>query len=176
VSANGFVEYISTSEMIEFFKVVYDNLNPNGSFVVGSRNRLFNVFCLNEFTRNELDESAISDLLLESLAIANEINISDLVEMKCAPIQKENMEHENTGIKVNKRFQYTPLQLCKIMKEIGFVTLDIHPIHIHVVPPVFKNKYPGVHASISNMLQSYSKENKELIPYSSSFMLHAKKI
>jgi 2-polyprenyl-3-methyl-5-hydroxy-6-metoxy-1,4-benzoquinol methylase len=43
ISANGFIEYISLDELDAFIKTIADALSLGGSFVVGSRNRLFNL-------------------------------------------------------------------------------------------------------------------------------------
>jgi 2-polyprenyl-3-methyl-5-hydroxy-6-metoxy-1,4-benzoquinol methylase len=60
VSANGFIEYISLAELDQFLSLTYEALNPGGSLVVGSRNRLFNVFSLNHYTATEIDQEHIA--------------------------------------------------------------------------------------------------------------------
>ncbi|NCC62737.1 MAG: class I SAM-dependent methyltransferase, partial [Verrucomicrobiae bacterium] len=64
ISANGFIEYISQKELAVFFDLVSRSLKHGGSFVCGSRNRLFNLFSLNAYTQNEID-SGIAGLLLK---------------------------------------------------------------------------------------------------------------
>lgn len=175
ISANGFIEYISQHELNVFFDIVYNALTPNGSFVVGSRNRLFNLFSLNAFTHQELNESSVEDLLYESVALASGKKIDEISGMKTTPLQNPDIQHTNTGIDVKTRFQYTPLQLVNMINNIGFKVVEIYPIHIHSVPPVFKNRHPEIHAFISSLLQAYAKQCSELVPFSSSFMLHAQK-
>jgi len=176
ISANGFIEYISQHELNEFFNIIYDALAPNGSFVVGSRNRLFNLFSLNAFTYQELNESStVEALLKESVALASGKKIEEISRMKAAPLQNPDTQHMKTGIDVTTRFQYTPLQLVNMLNDRGFEIAEIYPIHIHSVPPVFKDKHPEIHASISNLLQAYALQCPELVPFSSSFMLHTQK-
>jgi hypothetical protein len=158
-----------------FLDIVYDALTRNGSFVVGSRNRLFNLFSLNAFTQQELNESNVETLLKESVALASEEKIEAISRMNPTPLQNPDTQHTKTGIDVTTRFQYTPLQLKNMLNDRGFETVEIYPVHIHTLPPIFKDKYPEIHASISNLLQAYARQCPELIPFSSSFMLHAQK-
>ena len=55
ISANGFIEYISLDELERFLGLCSRALNVGGSLVLGSRNRLFNIFALNSYTLQELD-------------------------------------------------------------------------------------------------------------------------
>lgn len=175
ISANGFIEYISQQELNDFLNLVYDALTPDGSFVLGSRNRLFNLFSLNTYTSRELNESNGEALLKESIALASGKKIEEIYRMETAPLQKPDTQHTKTGIDVTTRFQFTPLQLVKILNDKGFKTLDIYPVHIHSVPPIFKDKHPEIHASIANLLQAYARQCLEMVPFSSSFMLHTQK-
>ena len=98
-----------------------------------------------------------------------------MIGIKAAPLQKEEKEHQQTGIKVTTRYQFTPAQLINMLKDRGFEPVEIFPIHIHGVLPKFKDKYPAIHGNISNLLQNYAQSNMILIPQSSSFMIHVKK-
>ncbi|MFA6447571.1 MAG: class I SAM-dependent methyltransferase [Patescibacteria group bacterium] len=174
LAANGFIEYISYEELDKFLELSLKTLKPGGSLVVGSRNRLFNIFSLNAFTEQEIAEDALA-LLSEAVKVANAENIKDLIGLKTAPLQKEEKVHPLTGVKVSTRYQFTPIQLIDIFINKGFEPVEIFPIHIHGVPPKFKNEYPAIHGNISNLLQSQARGHMSLIPQSSSFMLHAKK-
>lgn len=175
ISANGFIEYISYEELNKFLEISLKTLKSGGSLVLGSRNRLFNIFSLNKFTEEEISENNINLMLLEAIQIINSIDIKDLIGLKAAPLQKEEKEHQRTGIKVTTRYQFTPAQLINMLKDRGFEPVEIFPIHIHGVLPKFKDKYPAIHGNISNLLQSYAQNNMSLIPQSSSFMIHVKK-
>jgi len=175
VSANGFIEYISQNELNKFFDIVCDILYSNGSFVLGSRNRLFNIFSLNSFTQQELKESNFDALLKESISLASGQTIDEISKLKAVSLQRPDTQHIKTGIDVKTRFQYTPLQLITMLNDRGFTAIEIYPIHIHCAPPIFKDKYPEIHASISNLLQTYAQYHIELVPLSSSFMLHLRK-
>ncbi|RJR32880.1 MAG: class I SAM-dependent methyltransferase [Deltaproteobacteria bacterium] len=175
ISANGFIEYISYAELDRLFKSSYESLKKEGSLVLGSRNRLFNIFSLNKFTQDEIVSNEIIALLLEAIQIMKSEHIADLIGFETAPLQKEDKEHEITGIKVSTRYQFTPAQLASMLHAKGFEPIEIYPIHIHGSFPKFKEKNPAVHVLIANFLQEFAKNNACLIPQSSSFMIHGKK-
>ena len=175
ISANGFVEYISRPELDRFLDLSLQALNPGGSLVLGSRNRLFNIFSINAFTLEEIDSGMAVLLLREAVALASGARLGNLAAMETAPLQSPNAEHLHTGIEVSTRYQFTPAQLSKILQGRGFAVKQIYPIHVHGVPPVFKARHPELHALISNLLQAHSHEHLSLVPYASSFMLHAAK-
>jgi cyclopropane fatty-acyl-phospholipid synthase-like methyltransferase len=71
ISANGFIEYFSKKELILIFSKIKKLLTKNGKIFFSVRNRLFNVFSLNEFTKLEMNSNKIHNLLRESFAIVN---------------------------------------------------------------------------------------------------------
>jgi 2-polyprenyl-3-methyl-5-hydroxy-6-metoxy-1,4-benzoquinol methylase len=176
ISANGFIEYISQDELQRFFNLVADALAPQGSFVVGSRNRLFNLCSMNNFTLEELAGSDHVPLLKEAVALASGTEMNRFAEMPCADLQKPDTRHEKTGVEVATRFQYTPLQLIHMLGERGFRPVEIYPIHVHGVSPAYKKKHPELHTAVSNLLQANAEKSPELLPFASSFMLHALKV
>jgi len=175
ISANGFIEYISYKEFDRLLDLFWKALRRGGSLVLGSRNRLFNIFSLNAFTRDEVEGGGMAALILEAITIANSKGVKDIVGLKTVPYQEENIKHVHTGIKVSTRYQFTPAQLVNKLKSRGFEPIEIFPIHIHGLPPTFKDTFPAIHANISNLLQNYAGNNMCLIPQSSSFMIHGKK-
>ena len=175
ISANGFIEYISQQEMQTFFDLVAQALTPGGSFVVGSRNRLFNLVTMNEFTLQEAGSGDIELLLKEAVQWTNANQMLDVVSAESAPLQAHETEHTKTGVDVTTRFQYSPLQLMTLLKNKGLQTVEVYPVHIHGVPPSFKQVHPQIHASIANLLQTHSRHGMQLLAHASTFMLHVKK-
>ncbi|RJQ17645.1 class I SAM-dependent methyltransferase [Candidatus Woesearchaeota archaeon] len=173
ISANGFIEYISPEQLTEFMKKSRELLNEHGSLVFGSRNRLFNLFSLNSFTENERAEKTVDALLEESLALAKNADINNLQKLPSASLPATTKKQAKTGIDVEIRYQYTPAQLIKKLKENGFDIKNVSPIHIHGMIPEVKENHPKIHGTIANMLQSIANNNRRLIPYASSFMTHA---
>ncbi len=176
ISANGFIEYVAYKELFLFLERCHMGLTKGGSLVLGSRNRLFNIFSLNQFTEEELNGGSLPALLKEAIALASGADLMELLALEPAPLQSESARHAFTGVKVETRFQFTPVQLMHLLVEKGFTVKQLYPIHIHGVAPLFKNNNPDVHYNISTLLQNYADDNLALIPFSSSFMVHAQKV
>jgi len=179
ISANGFIEYISHEQLDQFLANSYKALRKNGSLVFGSRNRLFNIVSMNQYTLDEMASNNIEKLLNESVQVAGISNPADLVQIDAVELERSTKTHANTGIDVSTRFQYTPAQLAKILAEKGFTVRGLSPVHIHGVTPSFAADHKEVHYNISNLLSHVTDEDKEsrykLIPFASSFMIHAVK-
>jgi 2-polyprenyl-3-methyl-5-hydroxy-6-metoxy-1,4-benzoquinol methylase len=175
ISANGFIEYISQQELQSFFDIVAEALAPGGSFVVGSRNRLFNLVSMNDYTLSEIDTKSIELLLRESVKWSTAKAMVGVVHAECAPLQAPETEHAKTGIDVRTRFQYSPFQLINLLHNKGLRAKEVYPVHIHGVPPSFKKANREVHTAIANLLQSYARGNTQLLTHASTFMLHVVK-
>lgn len=177
ISANGFIEYISYEELELFFDMVARGLKRGGSFVCGSRNRLFNLFSLNEYTSQEIDSGAAEMLLTEAVRWSVSQNIEEaLHDVKIAPLQDREIKHPGTGVEVNTRFQYTPAQLIRKLAERGLKPIEIYPVNIHGVTPKTKDAHNDIYALIANMLQSFGRNNTQMLTQASTFMLHVMKV
>ena len=155
ISANGFIEYISCNQLLQFIGKAYRALKKHGSLVMGSPAKVVKAL---------------------SSAIAKNTSLGELLSLESPPLPSERLTQVKTGIDVSLRLQYTPLQLIKLLVGAGFEVVDIYPIHIHAVVPQFKDRRPQVHVEISNQLQAHALQHRELIPHASSFMMHAKKV
>lgn len=175
ISANGFIEYISRNQLSEFLTQAYNWLNPGGALVVGSRNRLFNAVSMNQYTQLEIDRGALIDLVREAIVVASaatpEECIDHLVALKAdLPVVEA---HPGTGIGVATRHQYTPGELVRLFRSYEFRPVMVWPIHCHGAVPRFGGEHPELHAAISTTLQEQAAHY--LIPFSSSFMIHAER-
>jgi 2-polyprenyl-3-methyl-5-hydroxy-6-metoxy-1,4-benzoquinol methylase len=175
ISANGFIEYISQKEMLSFFDAVAEGLSPGGSFVVGSRNRLFNLVSMNDFTLLELEAGDLELLLRESVKWTTAKQMVEVVDADCAPLQAPDTSHAKTGIDVTTRFQYSPFQLIKLLQDRGLQAAEVYPVHVHSVAPAFKQTNSEIHVSTANLLQAYARYNTQLLTNASTFMLHVKR-
>ena len=175
ISANGFIEYISQQEMQTFFDLVAQALAPGGSFIVGSRNRLFNLVSMNDFTLQEIESGDIDLLLREAVKWTTAKDMVTFVSTECAPLQAPETEHTKTGIDVTTRFQYSPFQLINLLQDRGLQAIEVYPVHIHGVTPSFTEKNTEIHVSIANLLQAHARHNTQLLGHASTFMLHVKK-
>ena len=54
ISAVGFLEYLSFEEINKIISYCHKNLTRSGILILGSRNRLYNLFSLNKFTEFEV--------------------------------------------------------------------------------------------------------------------------
>ena len=180
ISANGFIEYISHKQLDQFITIASKALRKGGSLVMGSRNRLYNVISMNEYATDEINSDNAVKLLNESVQVAAMRDLKELQKIDSAPLENPEKTHQDTGIAVTTRYQFTPSQLAKMLHAKGFEVKELCPIHIHAASPAFKSAYPEFHYMVSNMLSNITNENKDsrnmLIPYSSSFMIHAVKI
>jgi len=172
ISANGFIEYFSKKELILIFSKIKKLLTKNGKIFFSVRNRLFNVFSLNEFTKLEMNSNKIHNLLRESFAIVNS-SFSEFKRNKSLKFDIIRYKQPNTGVNVSLINQYTPLQIIKFIEKLGFEAIEIAPINYHSVIPQYKDTNKIVDIFNSNIIRKDSL-NKKLIPFSSSFIIVAK--
>lgn len=178
ISANGFIEYLSINEIYNFFKISNKLLKKGGFFTISSRNRLFNLFSLNEFSKKEVEGNKFKILYGEALSCNKSKNLEDFKKNKSDTINNINFKQPNTGIKVNIRHQFTPLQLSSTLKKLGYMITDIHPINYHpVLPSIYDTEKDYKFFSNDIFKRSFKKNYNKLsnLPFSSSFMITAKK-
>ena len=150
-------------------------LNQKGCLVFGTRNRLFNLFSLNKFSLSEIKKRTFKKFYEESVHLSNS-NFKTFVKQKKTKFEEVPFKQPNTGVNVDKRHQFSPLQLIDILNKKKFKVVDIHPINYHPVPPtVYRNDQN--YRKFSNYIFKTNSNNKlPYIPFSSSFMISAKKI
>ena len=181
ISANGFIEYISKDQLINFINRSYQLLNKNGILVIESRNRLFNVFSFNNYTKAEIKLKQINYLLDECIYFNNAKNLKELLnDTFTSKITKNVQQHEITGneftkIKVDKRYQYTPFELINLLRKHGFEIIDLMPYHIHGISTGGKEIEPKIQTNLAYYLQEQKNILLRLLPQSSSFMISARK-
>ena len=172
ISANGFIEYISIKELKNFLLIVKNKLNKGGYLILSSRNRLYNLFSLNDFTKKELGKGAINHIINESILL-NNLDIREFVKSATKLAISEKKQPLTSSIKVNVRNQFTPLQLIFLLKKFNYKTLDLSSVNYHPVTPNIFNKNKKKISVISNSLNNQYK-SLSLIPSSSTFMVTAK--
>lgn len=176
--ANGFIEYISLEEFGTFLDYAKTACATDGTLVVGSRNRLFNLFSLNAFTQMELDLKTTETLLKEALLIVETQDRAALLraldtDVPMLPAPKAHPS--STGIEVSVRHQYTPGEMVRFLKKHGWQVTDLYPVHYHAAPPRFKETDRAVHISLAESFQNLGHDHWELIPSSSTFMVAARR-
>lgn len=178
VSANGFIEYISEAQLVEFLAHARSMLSANGSLVIGSRNRLFNAFTLNQYTQLEIECGAAPLLLHEAMILANEGSLAAVVDRlsKAAEPLPQILTQPSTEIDVAVRLQYTPGELIRIFRSAGFACVGLSPVHYHGAVPRFADQHPEVHAAVSDLMHKFAPAGHYLIPSASTFMVHAERM
>lgn len=172
VAANGFIEYFSEKDLKKITKKIHSILRKNGVFIISSRNRLFNVFSLNNFTDLEIKSKKIPDLIKETMQL---INLDFKSFKKVNGLQFETIKYKQpkTGVNVDLINQYTPKQLIKFYAKNGFEAINISGINYHPVIPSFKTNH--YISDFNSKIVEKNYYNKKIIPFSSSFMLLLKK-
>ena len=172
ISALGFIEYISPAELRDFLGFAQRVLRPGGALAVGSRNRLFNLVTFNEYTAMERQLNTIDALMSEALAIEDGAGIE---EIHSAPLPRPE-SHPRTRIDVATRHQYTPGELAALVREAGLVPEAIYPVHYHAIPPAAAEGLKDMQIDFSNRIFTEAPEERRLLPFSSSFVLAARKL
>jgi ubiquinone/menaquinone biosynthesis C-methylase UbiE len=176
ISAQGFIEYVSPQEMEDFFHRCQRMLKPGGALVVGSRNRLFNVVSMNEFSVLEMNQGVLPLLELESIALlaAATQEGAFLSLERLARTDPQPSRHPDTGIGVDVRHQYSPADLISRLRRFDFRPRTIFPIHFHALPLPVKSQQPALHHHLAKMLGALAPRSHHLVPFSSSFVLDAR--
>jgi 2-polyprenyl-3-methyl-5-hydroxy-6-metoxy-1,4-benzoquinol methylase len=180
VSAQGFIEYISESELNSFIDFCGRSLRPNGVAVIGSRNRLFNVISMNGYTEMELKLGTLTQLIEESTLIQNTETQNSLFEVlnNTHFASRHPVSHPFTGVSVTTRFQYTPSELIAKFKTVGLAPQRIYPINFQPIPQSLLaiNEWAKVKDQIASLVSKSPRESHQFVPFSSSFVLALKKI
>jgi len=173
ISANGFIEYLSIVQIKNFIKFCKKNLKKNGFLILGSRNRLYNLFSLNEFSKKEIRKKTFKKFYLESINLAK-LHLNNFLKFKKINFEEAQFKQPKTGINVDKRHQFSPSQLINLLERYNFKIIEISPINCHPVIPKIYNSNIN-YKKISNFI-SLDKNKLGLIPFASSFMIAAKKL
>jgi ubiquinone/menaquinone biosynthesis C-methylase UbiE len=176
ISAQGFIEYVSPNQMEAFFEQCQRMLKPGGALVVGSRNRLFNVVSMNEFSVLELNQGVLPLLESEGIALLAAATQEDAFESleRLARTDPQPSRHPGTGIDVDVRYQYAPADLISRLRRYGFTPRTLFPIHFHALPLPVKSQRPALHHQLAKMLGALAPQSHHLVPFSSSFVLDAR--
>ena len=176
VSALGLIEYLSSNELERLFDLLSQVLEPRGSFVVSSRNRLFNIFSVNDFTKEELKIGGVEALVGEAVAIGTAASMAECIgRLREIEVVKEQIRYfpKTSGIDVEVRPQYTPAQLIRLIEGHGFCVVALSPINYHGLPPSLKDAWPDEHVAIKRRLVPMLTDCYRALSHASTFMLHA---
>jgi SAM-dependent methyltransferase len=175
ICANGFIEYISEDQLKQFLKKTHNLLSKNGILIINSRNRLFNIFSYNDYTKDEIKNGNLNSLVEECIVFNSGKSLNSILKNKPSKIKSNLKKHTKTGIDVDARFQYTPFQIFEKLGKNHFKSFDIFPIHIHIFTTRSRKDFPNLHNQVSNFVQNKKSNKLTFIPQSSSFMISARK-
>jgi len=166
VTALGFLEYQDGDQ--ELFSLLRKIVRKNGYAFVGARNKLFNLFSLNNHTssiKNELN------ILIKELA--NTEKYSRVTNDKIPHIQAKVSSEMNTFLyKAHKdknwlsrntpsyrKFptklvlrQHSPKDLEAVSKRFGFKMEYVVYYHPHPYPPVYEKAFPRIYNKTSSLM------------------------
>ncbi len=174
ISAIGFLEYLSFDEIKKFISHCDKLMTDDGVLILGSRNRLYNLFSLNKFTELELNLKSYKNLIKESIDL-NKSNLKNFLKNNKNKMEETPFRQPTTtGIKVNVRNQFSPGQINNLLSKLNFNIIDLEPINYHPVSPKIYNLGNNDYRKISNFIMKDG-DKLPLIPFSSSFIVAAKK-
>ncbi len=173
LSANGFIEYLSMKDIVRFLKVSKKLVKKNRYIIFGTRNRLFNLFSLNKFSENEIKRNSFRNFFDESLEL-NKLDFKNFIKLKKNKFEEVLFKQPKTAINVDKRHQFSPLQIVDLLKKTKWQPIEFYPINYHPVAPT-KYMISKESKLFSNFIYLSDDKNKlPFIPFSSSFMVIAK--
>ena len=82
ICANGFVEYISEDQLKQFLKKTHNLLSKNAILIINSRNRLFNIFSYNDYTKDEIKNGNLNSLIEECIAFNSGKSLNSILKNK----------------------------------------------------------------------------------------------
>ena len=175
ISGLGLIEYLSEEQLSALLRRAGSVLRAGGFLALGSRNRLFNLVSMNEFTSNELELGSFPALVEEARALSEATEIAgfwgDLSAVRKLPRLEK---HPTRGVTVDVRHQFTPRELAVRLADHGFESMGLRPLHFHAALAL-KAITPQIHAEVANLLFSAFPNEIRLTPYCSSFVLIARK-
>jgi len=180
ISAQGFIEYISMNQLDDFLSISSKMLKDNGRIALGSRNRLFNIHSYNDFTNLEVSLGTLEKIVNESVVLQNsesqERAITELSNLEY--LYDQPTHHPLTGIRVETRYQFTPADLITRLAQHKLKVESIYPVHFHPLPISLLGATMAatLHKQISNLASKQLISEYRLTPYSSSFVIEARKL
>ena len=179
ISAQGFIEYISLDQLDQFLDFALLALKKGGSLALGSRNRLFNLRSLNEFTKLEMELGTVNSLLEESCILqASKTQAEAISELTLLNLSYEQpTAHPRTEIEVGTRYQFSPGDLITRLSKHGLMVNRICPVNFHALPITLLKieDFQKIHNNLAQLASQNWINLQSLVPFCSSFVIEAKK-
>lgn len=174
VTAFGFIEYLRPDQLARFFALCRELVGDTGVAQIGSRNRLFNLVSMNQFTAAELRAGTTGELLAEAIALTEAESLDGFLEWAGHGGRDRDVlnEYPQTDVDV-AGYQYTPATICQLLAEADLRPIAVSPVHYHGFPPVITRAHPEMHAEVSNLVHERFRDRYRFVPYSSSYIITA---
>jgi hypothetical protein len=145
--------------------------------VVGSRNRVFNAFSLNDFTQLELEMGTLGALIAEAKTLRSYPNPQALFAAlrHHERIDAQPDHHPITGIPVETRYQYSPADLICRLRRCGLAPAALFPVHYHGLPPQVAAEQAELHSRIALAATEIGLRDHRLVPSCSTFVVDARR-
>lgn len=180
ISAQGFIEYISLEQLDEFLDIAHNALKKGGAIALGSRNRLFNMHSLNEFSDLERALGTLDKLITESIILQSAKTQTEALNSLSALryTYEQPTKHPLTGVLVETRYQFSPADLASKLAQHSFAPKNIFPVHFHPLPiSMLSEEVPSlIHNHLAQLVSETFIRSHKFVPLSSSFVIEATKI
>ena len=174
ITAFGFIEYLDPGELPQFFSICKKMMSDNGILQVGSRNRLFNMLSLNQFTQAEIGAGTTNKLLNEAITLASVGSLDEFIDSVVNDNNTSDVlkEYPQTDVAV-AGYQYSPSEIIHLLDKAGFSIKSLSPVHFHALVPVMARENTELHAQFSNTIHNGFRDEYRLVPQSSTFIITA---
>ncbi len=147
VVALGLLEYLPDDRPL--LKRIAPALKPDGVFVVAFRNRLFNLFSLNDLTKQEVADGTYLDLLEQYLEERDkglersslDSYVAEMTKLDGAAAGAEPEPGDPNRFRFQhpvKLRQHTPKEVHALAEGVGLQVKDLTYFHFHPLPPAFE--------------------------------------
>ena len=174
LTAFGFIEYLRPQQLDDFFVMCRRLVREGGRLQVGSRNRLFNIMSLNNFTQLEIGADKATDLLQEAVWLAQAETLKEYLGKISAGNPEIDLleEYPQTDVDV-AGYQFAPSVVCHLLQQAGFNIVSLLPVHYHGFVPVIARANPKMHADTSNLVHDEFNDDHRFVPQSSTYIVTA---
>lgn len=180
-TALGVIEYLPDDDGL--FRRAFELLRPGGVFVLSCRNRLFNLFSLNQYTLHEIKAQQAEALLEEVQALAA-VPVPQTAFRDLAVRLQERLPDLEAALALDgseqvcaggippfdsQRRQHTPRQLEMSARKAGFTAPSFIGVHPHPMVGALEQASPHFYNQLAGALEVFERLPVALL-FSSAFV------
>ena len=176
IVALGLIEYFPLSSINSFLKLLNKLSANNNKIILGSRNRLFNLYSYNEFTEYEEKIGNINKMHNEVKKIFSCSNQNELIKelSNFRVLKKYPSFLPNTSpVNIDLRLQFTPADLIQRCLKAGLKVYKLWVVNYHPFSVKISNlkNYQDLKNLVNEKIPIQDLKKKELLPNSSTFII-----